>query len=165
MALDPAHVGRTYGPYRYTLGLEKMREYAYAVAGGIPALGLSTPPEGLTPLVYDEAVAKAGPYGSVIALPTFAVCFAIAPFGAALTDPAVGIDLLHLVHGEQDFEFFDVMREGDVMTTTGAITKIASKSGLDFITLETESKNQHDKRVVKGIWTAVIKAAKDLAAQ
>src|SRR5215831_14049612 len=108
MAIDPKFVGKTYGPFTYQLGLEKMREFAFAIGGGVPASGFGSAPESLDPLLHDEKAARSGPYGSVIAFPTFAVTFAIAPFAAAVSDPEIGIDLLRVVHGEQEFEFFGV---------------------------------------------------------
>ena len=157
MAIDPMHVGRTYGPYRYEVGVEKMREFAYAIGGGVPGIGITPAPEGLNPLLHDAEKAKAGPYGSVIAFPTFAVTFAIAPFGAAISDPELKIDLLRLVHGEQEFEFLEVIRPGDVMTTTGVVKRIFQKAGMDFVIVETESKNQHGRVAVRGVWSAVIR--------
>ncbi len=157
MPIDPKFVGRKYGPFRYHIGLEKMREFAYAVGGGVPAAGFASIPEGLDPLLYDEVAGKTGPYGSVIAFPTFAVTFAIAPFAAAVSDPELGIDLLMLVHGEQEFEFFGVMKPGEVMTTTGTITQIFEKSQKDFLIVVTESKNQQGQLLVRGTWTAVIR--------
>jgi hypothetical protein len=62
-----------------------------------------------------------------------------------------------VVHGEQDLEFFDVMRPGDVMTTTGRIGQIFDKAGMSFLVVESESVNQHQKKVVRGVWTAVIR--------
>ncbi|MFL5321864.1 MAG: MaoC family dehydratase N-terminal domain-containing protein [Myxococcaceae bacterium] len=158
MAIDPKYVGRTYGPYKYEVGLEKLREFAYSVAGGAPSTGFTGgPPPGLNPLLWDEEAAKKGPYGTVIAFPTFPVTFAIKPFGAAIGDKDLGVNVLMLVHGEQEFELFDVIRPGDVMTTTGKISKIYGKGGMDFLVVETESKNQTGKLVVKGVWTAVIR--------
>lgn len=157
MALDRKHVGRAYGPYRYVLGLEKMREFAYAISGGVPMLGIGVPPQDLDPLFYDEEQARRGPYGEVIAFPSFAVTFAMAPFGAAIGDPALGIDLVRLVHGEQELEFPEVMRANDVMTTTGKIVEITAKKSLDFMTIESESVNQHGRVAVRGRWTAVIR--------
>lgn len=156
MALDTKFVGKTYGPYTYTLGLEKMREFVAAISGGSPKLGFA-PPEDANPLLVDEKAAKNGPYGQVIAFPTFAVTFAMAGFSAAVTDPELNVNVLMLVHGEQHFEWFDVMRVGDVMTTTGKITRIAEKAGMDFLDVVTESNNQHGKLVVRGTWTAVIR--------
>ena len=126
--------------------------------GGVPSSGFwGEIPDGTNPLLWDEKVAKDGPYGSVIAFPTFAVTFAIAPFAAGVTDPEIGINLLLLVHGEQEFEWFDVIRPGDVMSTTGTITEAFDKAGKDFFMMTTESKNQTGKLVVRGKWTAVIR--------
>jgi hypothetical protein len=144
MALDPKHVGTRYGPFSYVIGLEKMREYDCAIQGGVPSLGSSPVP--VVPPARED-----------VAFPTFCVTFAIAPFRAAVTDPALGIDLLRLVHGEQEFEFFEAMRAGDAIHTTGEIARISSKGGKDFLTVVTESANQHGKLVVRGTWTAVIR--------
>lgn len=145
MALDPRHVGTRYGPFKYVIGLEKMREYDCAIRGGVPSLG------------FPPVAAAPSPAREEIAFPTFCVIFAIAPFRAAVTDPALGIDLLRLVHGEQEFEFLEDTRAGDAISTTGEITRILSKGGKDFLTVVTESANQHGKLVVRGTWTAVIR--------
>jgi acyl dehydratase len=158
MAIDPKNVGKKYGPFTYVCGLEKMREFAYAVAGGVPSSAfLASVPSGLNPLLHDTQVAKDSPYGNVVAFPTFPVAFAMKAFGEALTDPALGINLMMLVHGEQDFELFDVIRPGDVMTTVGTIAQIYEKAGKDFVVVVTESKNQTGKLVVRGTWNAVIR--------
>jgi hypothetical protein len=93
----------------------------------------------------------------VIAFPTFPVVFAIRPFVAAVTDPDLGINLLMLVHGEQEFELFDVIRPGDQITSTGVIADIYEKAGKDFLVVSTVSKNQTGQPVVGGAWTAVIR--------
>lgn len=159
MALDPKFVGRTYGPFVYEAGLEKMREFAFAIGGGVPSTGFSArgAPEGLHPWLHDEAQAKASPWEGVIAFPSFAVTFAIAPFSHACNDPELKVDLLRLVHGEQEFEFKEPVRPGDRLTTTGAITAIRAKRNLDFLEVTTETKNQHERLVVRAVWTAVIR--------
>lgn len=159
MALDRRFIGREYGPFVYEAGLEKMREFAYAVGGSIPSTGYSATgaPAGLHPFLHDEAAAKASPHGAVIALPSFAVTFAIAPFARACADPELALNLLRLVHGEQAFEFFEVVRPGDRLTTTGKITDITTKRSLDFLQVTTETKNQRDALVVRAKWTAIIR--------
>jgi acyl dehydratase len=159
MPLDRRFIGREYGPFVYEAGLEKMREFAFAVGGAIPSTGWSAKgaPEGLHPYLHDEAAAKASPYGALIALPSFAVTFAIAPFAQACADPELALNLLRLVHGEQSFEFFEVVRPGDRLTTTGKITDIMTKRSLDFLTVTTETKNQKDALVVRAKWTAIIR--------
>lgn len=161
MAINTDLIGRSYGPFTYQVGLEKMREYALAVGGGVPSTGFlsSGPPAGLHPWLYDLEAAAKSPYGSIIALPSFAVVFAIAPFGAACGDPDLNVDLLRLVHGEQELEWFAPIKPGDTMTTSGTMTEIYSKAGKDFFVVVTETKNQRGERVVKGKWTAVIRGA------
>jgi acyl dehydratase len=157
MGVDRSLVGRRWGPFRYTVGLEKLREYATAISGGTPILGLSGVPEDVHPVLYDEAAAALGPYGSVIGFPTFAVTFAMAPFGAALLDPALGVDLLRLVHGEQDFEFLEVLRPGDVLTTHGELVEVSQRGRNELLVVRTESKNQHGRTAVRGRFTGLIR--------
>jgi acyl dehydratase len=157
MPLDSSHVGREYGPYHYALGAEKMREFAFAIAGGLPSSTFGSPPAGLNPLFYEEEAAQRGPYGALIAFPTFAVNFAMKPFTEALADPELEVELIRVVHGEQEFEFHEVMRAGDVMTTRGRISRILEKGSLTFVVMETQSHNQHGRLVVTETWTAIIR--------
>jgi acyl dehydratase len=115
------------------------------------------PPEGLHPWLHDQDAAATSPYGSVVAMPNFAVVYAIGPFSKACTDPELKVNLLRLVHGEQDFEFFEVVRPGDVLTTRGTITDISAKKSLDFLTVTTETTNQRGQLVVRAKWTAIIR--------
>lgn len=159
MPLDKRFIGKEYGPFVYTLGAEKMREFSLAIGGAKPGAG--TPGEPLphvSPLLYDAELAKAGPYHDLIAFPSFSVVFAMRPFSAALSDPEMGIDIKMVVHGEQELEFLDVMRPGDVMTTTGRIENIYEKARMGFMIVTTESRNQHGKVVVKGTWTGVVRS-------
>ena len=158
MALDPKFVGRTYGPYVYEVGLEKIREFAVAISTlPLPYHLASQSPEGLRPIYHDEAAGKASKHGTVIAPPTFCVNFAIAPFLRAVLDPQIGVNVGMLLHGEQEFEFGEPVRPGDVITTQGKIDQIFEKANKDFFIVETTSTNQKGKPVVRGIWTAVIR--------
>lgn len=159
MALDPKFIGKKYGPFFYEAGLEKMREFSYAVGGGVPSTGFSGKgaPEGLHPWYHDDQAAKGSPYGAVIAMPNFCVAWAITPFARACMDPELKLNVLRLVHGEQRFEFNEVVRSGDRLTTNGTITNIESKRSLDFLEVTTETVNQHGALVVKGVWTAIIR--------
>jgi acyl dehydratase len=85
------------------------------------------------------------------------VAYAVRPFAKACTEPELAIVLLRLGHGEQEFEFFEVVQPGDVLTTTGKTTDISAKKNLDFLTVDTESHNQREALVVRARWTAVIR--------
>jgi len=159
MPIDPALQGRSYGPFQYQVSLEKIREFALAVGGGVPSAGFSadgTPP-GVNPLYVDPEFARTTRHGSVIAPPTFCVIFNIRPFAAAVRDPLNHIDLLMLVHGEQTYEFLEPVRPGDVLTSTGTVTQAFSKAGKDFVTVVCESVNQDGRTAVRGTYTAVIR--------
>jgi acyl dehydratase len=158
MALDKRFIGREYGPFSYTLGAEKMREFALALGGAHPSVGTpGEPPAHVSPLLYDAQAAKAGPYGDLIAFPSFAVVFAIRPFSAAIADPELQINVQRLLHGEQELEFLDVMRPGDVMTTTGRVSDLYDKARMSFMVVTSETRNQHGAVVVKGTWTAIVR--------
>jgi hypothetical protein len=151
MPIDKKYVGRKYGPFTYEVGAEKLREFAYAVAGGVPSMGFSGrgAPRSLHPSLHQAE--------GLVGFPTFANVFAIAPFGHAVVDPDLRINLPRLVHGEQEYEWFETIRPGDVITTTGEITDTMTKAGLDFLTVVSESKNQRGQLVVRGRWLAVIR--------
>ncbi len=156
--IDPRHVGRRYGPFRYVVGLEEIRDFAIAVAGGVPGRVFPrAPPVPPHPWFVDEEAAKASPAGGIVAPPTFCARFAIQPFALACADPALGIDLVKLLHGEQAFEYGAPVRPGDVLDTVGEISDIRERAGMDFLTVRTTTTNQHGRMVVMGTWKAVVR--------
>ena len=156
--IDPKHVGRRYGPYRYVVGHEEIRDFAVTVAGGVPGrVFAGAPPEAPHPFFVDEAAARASRHGALIAPPTFCVRFAMQPFAQVCADPVLGIDLVKVLHGEQTFHFGEVVHPGDVLETVGEIIDIHQKAGMDFLTVQTTTSNQHGRLVVAGTWTAVVR--------
>ncbi|HSN91228.1 MAG TPA: MaoC family dehydratase N-terminal domain-containing protein [Anaeromyxobacteraceae bacterium] len=157
MPIDPRHLGRRYGPYRFEVGLERIRDFVAAVGGGVPGRVFSAPPPGPHPFTWDEAAARASRHGGLIAPPAFATAFAIQPFAVACSDPELEVNVLRLVHGEQEFEFLEPIRPGDVIATVGEITRIQERGNLDFLEVTTESTNQRGRLVVRGVWTAIVR--------
>jgi acyl dehydratase len=157
--IDPAHVGRRYGPFRYTVGVEEVRAFAVAIAGGVPGglFGGAPPPEPPHPFFVDEEAARASRHGGIIAPPTFCVRYAMQPFSQACADPALGIDLVRLLHGEQAFRYGEGVRPGDVLTTVGEVADVRQKAGMDFLTVKSTTTNQRGRLVVEGTWTAVVR--------
>jgi acyl dehydratase len=156
MSLDPRHVGRRYGPYRNTVCAEQIRAFAVAVAGGVPGYFASAPGNP-HPWSVDDEAARSSPHGALVAPPTFGVTFAMKPFAEACSDPELGIDLVRLLHAEQEFEHGPPVRPGDVLTTEGEIVEIRSKSSLSFLVVRTETRNDRGERVLVGRWTAVVR--------
>jgi len=156
--IDRKHLGRRYGPFRYVVGLEDIRDFAVAISGGVPGrVFAGAPADPPHPWHVDEDAAKASPHGGIIAPPTYCVRFAMRPFALACSDPALGIDLVKLLHGEQAFEYGDVVRPGDVVETTGEIVDLREKAGMDFLTVRSTTTNQRGKVVVVGTWKAVVR--------
>lgn len=159
MPIDPRHVGRKYGPFRYLASLEKIRDFALAVSDGVPGrIYWSPAPADVHPWFVDPAAGRASPWGSVIAPPTFCVNFAMEPFVMACSDPELGLDLVRLLHGEQEFTFHEPVRPGDELESTGEIVEVYQKGSLDFLVVKTATRNQHARPVVEARWTAVIRS-------
>jgi acyl dehydratase len=156
--IDPRVVGRRYGPYRFVVGQEAIRDFATVVAGGQPGrVFAARDPATPHPWYVDEAAARASRHGGIVAPPSFCARFAMEPFAAAILDPDLGIDLPKLLHGEQELEWGDVIRPDDVMETWGQIADVRQKAGLDFLTVKTTTTNQRGRSVVVGTWKAVIR--------
>jgi acyl dehydratase len=155
--IDRVHLGRRYGPFTFAVGREHVRDFVAAVGGGVPGHVFSAPPERAHPLTWDEDAARAGPHRGLVAPPGFAAAFALEPFARAISDPALALDVLRLVHGEQELEFLEPVRPGDVLTTEGEITRVDVRGAHDVLEVTTTSVNQHGRTVVRGVWTAVIR--------
>jgi 3-hydroxybutyryl-CoA dehydratase len=150
-------IGRSWGPFRYVMGAEKMREYAVAISGGVPSYASTGLPEDLHPVLHDEAAGARSPWGSMIAFPMFAVLFSIAPAQAALLDPAMEVDVFRALHGEQEFEFREVLRPGDVLETTGTLESHSMRGSNELFVIRTDSVNQHGRLAVQGRFTAFVR--------
>jgi 3-hydroxybutyryl-CoA dehydratase len=150
-------LGRSWGPFRYAVGAEKMREYAVAISGGVPSYASTGLPEDLHPVLHDEAAAARSPWGSLIAFPTFAVLFSIAPAQAALLDPAMEVDVFRTLHGEQEFEFREPLRPGEVLSTTGTLESYARRGSNTLFAIRTDSVNQRGRLAVRGRFTAFVR--------
>ena len=136
--VDTKHIGKKYGPLKYIVGAEKIKEFALAVGEENP--------------LYLDLESDAH-----IAPPMFNVVYGRDIAAAMLLDTSLALNLMMLVHGEQEFEFGVPVRSGDVVTTTGFIKDIRQKGKNEFITLESESKNQNGEVTVIGRWTFVIR--------
>jgi hypothetical protein len=144
MTIDARCVGKSFGPHRYVVGFEKVREFEAAVRGGVPSAA------------YGERASVApSDTSNYASLPSFAVVFSLGCFAEACADPTIGLDLMRVVHGEQTFEWFEPILPGDVMVTSGTVVEAYRKANKDFLVVETQSTNQHQRLVVKGRFTAV----------
>ena len=98
------------------------------------------------PLYVDASAAARGPFGGVVAPPTYPIAFMTqAMAGGMDTFLELGLNFMTLVHGEQEFEYRRPIRAGETLTLTGRIADIYEKTGgsgtLDFVVLETEARD------------------------
>jgi acyl dehydratase len=137
-------VGKTYAPFEYEVGREKIREYANAV--------------GETDRVYfDRDAATAAGYRDVVAPPMFAVVYSAGSVGPAVLDPEVGMDFMRMVHGGQEFVWGEPVCAGDTITTQTTFKDFSEKDGRKFYVFESVSTNQDGHEVVRGLWTNIVR--------
>lgn len=144
MAVNTELAGKAYAPFSYEVGKEKIREYARAVGDE-------------NPVYMDDEAARAAGFEGIVAPPMFAVVYSSGATQQAIFDQELGIDLTMMVHGEQDFAWHEMVRAGDVITTTASLGEVFEKAGMDFVKVKTESVNQDGAPVATGIWTLVVR--------
>ncbi len=154
MSVDRRWLGRRYGPFRFEVGRESVLDFVAATRGLVPGRVFHSAPPAAELL---PGVPDADAPGPLVAPPSYATVFAIQPFATACADPRLALNVLRLVHGEQEFEFLEPVRAGDVLVTTGEITRLQERGKLDFLEVTTETVNQHGRVVVRGIWTAIVR--------
>jgi len=128
---EVARVGDAAPPFTYAVTAESIRDYCLAVRNE-------------SPLYLDEAAAARGPFGGIVAPPTYPIAFMTqAMAGGMDTFLELGLNFMTLVHGEQEFEYRRPIRAGETLTLTGRIADVYEKTGgsgtLDFVVLETEA--------------------------
>jgi acyl dehydratase len=131
MPLNKACVGREYPPVTINLGADAMQKYARAYNDDNPAFFDASRP------------------GGIVAPPMFGVVVTWDALMKVMMDPELNVDLLRLVHGEQDMEFPTPMRPGDVVTATAKIVSIEDKSTGETMTVELKATNQKGQPVQK----------------
>ena len=143
MAVDESKKGKTWPPHTYEVGLEKIREYANAVGE-------------TEPVYHDREAAKAAGFRDVVAPPMFAVVYSAPAMGPAIVDGEVGINLMKMLHGSQEFVWGEPVCAGDAITTQVELADLYEKNGRDFFVFESVSKNQDGAETVRATWTNIV---------
>jgi acyl dehydratase len=138
-------IGKTYEPFEYEVGREKIREYASAVGE-------------INPVHHEPDAARAAGFANVVAPPMFCVVYSARAMAPAVLDQELGINLALMVHGSQEFEWFEPVVAGDTITTEVEVKDVYEKNGMKFYVWESRSKNQNGDSVVKGTWTNIERA-------
>ena len=144
MPVDDSAKGKTYEPYSYEVGKEKIREYAHAVGED-------------NPVYFDREAAKAQGFRDIPAPPMFAVVYSAGSVGPAVVDDEVGINLAMMVHGGQEFVWGEPVCSGDTITTETEVSDIYERDGKGFYVFRSVSRNQEGREVVRGTWTNIVR--------
>jgi acyl dehydratase len=144
MSVQTEAIGKTYDPVTYTVGREKIGEYARAIGAE-------------NPVHFDKEAAQAAGYRDVVAPPMFCVVYSSRSVGPAVLDPAVGINFPAMVHGGQVFQWDEPVCAGDEITTITKVSEIYEKDGKGFYVFESVSSNQDGDETVRGTWTNIVR--------
>ncbi|MES2257039.1 MAG: MaoC family dehydratase N-terminal domain-containing protein [Pseudomonadota bacterium] len=145
--IDRSHIGRTLA--RVSTEVEKGRLRFFAKAIGET-----------DPVYTDESAARAAGHRSLPVPPTYYFCLPM------LDEPdptawvgELGINLQHILHGEQSFEYLGMAYAGDTLSMVTSVTDIYEKKGgaLEFVVTETAVTNQLGELVAKTRCSLVVR--------
>jgi acyl dehydratase len=143
--VNPELQGRAFPPApAYLVGREKVREFSRAV--------LAT-----SALNLDVEAARAAGYADVVAPPTFAIVLQQYTLDQLVSEPDSGIEMTHIVHGEQKFSYSRPIVAGDELTATLAVTSIKSLGGNAMVTAETQITDTDGAHVVTATSILVVR--------
>src|SRR5574341_968184 len=126
--VDPAHKGRTFPPFSYTVERGKLNEFLMAIGDSAAAYQTDDPP----------------------LPPTFPTVFAF--WGGMKMDGLlkdVGVEIWNVLHGEQEYEYLAPIHVGDTITGQACVSDIYQKAGMDFVEITFDYKNQNDQPVLR----------------
>ncbi|MCS6925200.1 MAG: MaoC/PaaZ C-terminal domain-containing protein [Candidatus Binatia bacterium] len=139
MGLNRLLIGKHYPPQHYGVTVEATTKYAQAYNEDNPRfLDVSRPHD-------------------IVAPPLFGVVMSWPSLMTAVTDQELGVDLLHLLHREQDMVFYLPVVPGDVITSTTRIAAIEERPNGEILTVQISCVNQRGETVQDILFTAFIR--------
>ena len=95
---------------------------------------------------YREAVGDVV-HDTVEAPPTYAMVYDYDAYWQLWQDHEVGMDVAHLVHGEQRFVFHRSVRPGDRIKASGRLSNVTRRGQMELVSYEVISRDDEDKPV------------------
>jgi len=139
MPLNKDLVGKEYPPTTTEATLDAMQNYARAYNDENPAFFGSN---------------RAG---GIVAPPMYAIVTIWASIMGVVGDQDLKVDVVRLLHGEQDMEFIAPIRPGDKITASARIASIETKASGETLVLELNAKNQASQKVNRTLFNAFIR--------
>ncbi|MCX5842001.1 MAG: MaoC family dehydratase N-terminal domain-containing protein [Deltaproteobacteria bacterium] len=117
----------------------------------------------IDPIYLDQKAAKEAGYNDIIVPPTFQFCFPFLAGGGLMPIiQRLGIDLIRLLHGGEEYDYFGPIYPGDIITGKAKVVEMYDKEKKDkpgkfmeFTVVETEFRNQRGELVIKGRTTII----------
>jgi acyl dehydratase len=153
---DKSKLGMEFAPYTFEVEKGKIAEFAMAIYQ-------KDNKDQTSPLYTDLDAAKKAGYKDIIAPPTFQTCFALWASGGLMPlIQALNINLIRLLHGEEEYTYLGTIHPGDIMTGKSKVVEMYEKEKKDkpgkfmeFTVIETEIRNQRGELVIKSRSTLV----------
>ena len=153
---DKSKLGMEFAPYIFEVEKGKIAEFAMAIYQ-------KDNKDQTSPLYTDLDAAKKAGYKDIIAPPTFQTCFALWASGGLMPlIQALNINLIRLLHGEEEYTYLGTIHPGDIMTGKSKVVEMYEKEKKDkpgkfmeFTVIETEIRNQRGELVIKSRSTLV----------
>jgi acyl dehydratase len=139
MGLNRDFIGKEYVSQDYSVTAEATAAYARAYNEDNACFFDADTPEG------------------IIAPPMFGVVAGWLSIMMVVTDSELNVDVLRLLHSQQDMRFLRPIVPGDRITSTATIRAIEDQRAGESMTLEIHSHNQHGKAVQQFTFTAFIR--------
>ncbi len=139
MPLNRDLVGKEYAPTTTAATLEAMQNYARAYNDDNPAF-------------FDSGCA-----GGIVAPPMYVVVALWPSILEVVGDPDLRVDVVRLLHGEQDMEFILPIRPGHKITALARVASIETKGSGETLVIEIDAKNQTGERVNRTLFNAFIR--------
>jgi acyl dehydratase len=144
MPLNRDFIGKRYPPSPpYEVAREKIRDFAVAIGDR-------------NPVYFDAAAAKELGYPDVIAPPTFLTTVSMRFGGEGpVTDPALGMNYLLVVHGEQRYVHERPLHAGDVVTIASWVEDIRDAGRNELMTVGSEVRTL-DGELVSTMYSTIV---------
>jgi acyl dehydratase len=77
--------------------------------------------------------------------------------GPAILDPELGINLMMMLHGSQEFVWSEPVCAGDTITTSATLKDLYEKDGREYYVFESVSTNQDGAETARATWTNIVR--------
>src|SRR5690349_6742780 len=139
MALNRDLVGKHYPPQNYGVTAEAIINYAHAYNEDNSWYLDTDRPDG------------------ILAPPMFGVVAGWLSIMTVITDSELNVDVLRLLHSEQDMHFSQPVVPGDIITSTATVAAIEEETAGESLVIAVNCVNQRAERVQQIRFTALIR--------